>query len=191
MSRATKTIILISGKKRAGKDYLASQLKAMLPFSEVMAFADPMKSFTAGVLGISESELEINKNLEAPILWYSNSLGSYTFRNTLQNVGTQMKSLFGGDVWAKLMLDRINKSESNVIIVSDWRFNIEDSTLSDAGLYLVTVRVDNKNCAKDGHSSEIELDSRDDFSYRFDNTNHFSLDSHLDQIIDLICYDGR
>jgi hypothetical protein len=61
-----KTIILIAGKKRSGKNYTAEMLQSMLLKKniscETFSFAEPLKDIVAKTFLISQSELEDYKN---------------------------------------------------------------------------------------------------------------------------------
>ena len=88
-----------------------------------------------------------------------------------------MKPEFGDDVWAQLAIKNIKESTSDVIIMSDCRFNVELETIGG-----ITVRVNNHSLpAPMNHPSELELrDYKTD--YVLNNTDYKLTEK---QIIDL------
>jgi len=118
-----KLIILVSGKKRSGKDYFANMLKEYRSDIRVMSFADPLKQIVADTFGISLSELEEYKNNpeKYPIVLPNESITN--FRLILQRFGTEgMKPVFGKDIWQRLLIEEANKCSENIIVVPDFRF---------------------------------------------------------------------
>ena len=176
-------VILINGKKRSGKDYVASLLKERMINEgltcEIISFAEPLKDILSMTLNMSLDEIDEHKNNKTPI-WISEEVtynkNGYKetffsdkkitdFRLILQNFGTDaMKKWFGENVWVDIALKRINNSHSDFILIPDFRFlceHIENSTT----LKVLNSDVDN-NC-NDLHRSENEL-------------NDFVFDHYLD-----------
>lgn len=155
-AKMNKTLILISGYKRSGKDYVGDILKNAIPDSEIVRFADPMKHILSTTLGISLEELESRKNRDL------------AERKYLQMFGNKaMKPWFGEAVWAKLLLSK--GFTSSTVIVPDFRFNIEYETMLNQFERVVTVRVIDSNLKSGNHPSESELDGFN-FNYYIDNT---------------------
>lgn len=94
------------------------------------------------------------------------------FRTILQWWGTDFRRKYNGDdYWIKKFLDKVTRSDADVIVVTDVRFPNEADTIRQVGGKLIRVnRIQDK---KDLHPSEIALDN-----YRFDWTiiNDYSLD---------------
>ena len=155
-------VILISGLKRSGKDFVAEKLQEKMYSSKVFALAEPLKDIIATTMGISVYELEDYKNdgrmlsLD-PVGGCYNYEGVTDFRSILQRFGTEaMKKHFGDDVWVNLLIDNIYNLSLTTVIVSDWRFMSEYNALAD--VYDVwTVRVHDDNLTPDDHVSETEL----------------------------------
>ena len=160
-----KTVILIKGAKRSGKDTTADiMLRLMQCYSATrLSFAEPMKEIMADTFDISLSELDALKNQQEPMNYgfeIDRGVREHTsnFRQILQRFGTEaMKKQFGDDVWAELLY---NKIHSDITIVSDWRFKSELEYLkSKDDVKVITVevvRVGQIN--KDTHISERDLD---------------------------------
>lgn len=174
-----KLIIQLSGKKRAGKDTIAKYLTTALETAydykvEVLSFAEPMKEIIATILGLSLEDLDLFKNRhEIYKLRFINTesntpLFSTNCRTILQLFGSDaMKKWFGNDVWANLLNQRIKDSTADVIIIPDWRFEIEEITSS------LKIRISSNNCdLKDTHVSETELDSYEHFDLLLNNDDY-------------------
>jgi len=176
-----KKVILINGSKRSGKDLSADILKFNFESRgkrvEKMSFAEPMKQIISETFGITLDELEEYKNLPCryPVSIYD---GEYckceckvtNFRTILQRFGTEaMKPVFGEYVWAGLGLAKAQESDADVVIFSDFRFDLEYALFGE--LYrdeLITIHIQGGEKG-DGHSSEQPLDI--EFDYEIDNTN--------------------
>lgn len=163
-----KTVILISGKKRAGKDTVAQmiveQLEGAYSVSR-LSFAEPMKEILANTFDVKLGDLEDYKNKpkDYPIVVMHLELVesfelSTDFRKILQRFGTEaMKKQFGDDVWSELLYKKIN---SDITVVSDWRFKSELKFLKkQPDVKVITVRVNRVGqVVHDEHISEKDLD---------------------------------
>lgn len=174
-------IILINGTKRSGKDYTATIISEELAkkgfTTKIMSFASPIKSMMATLFNISIDQLEILKNEETELYTISNSNTKKItdFRSILQRFGTEVcKPQFGETIWADLLISEISKVSSNtdVILVTDFRFEIESITLKSSKHNITTLHIKNDSISRiDNHSSERELDLYS-FDYEIDNTNY-------------------
>jgi hypothetical protein len=177
-------IILINGKKRSGKDFVASLLQEQLKFhnktSDIISFADPIKEIISTTFNINIGELNEFKNSEMPIVVDNSEITN--FRSVLQKFGTEaMKKWFGSGVWVKLLKEKTNKSKANFIIVPDFRFNCE--TISN-----ITIKVKNdmvESAQVDSHDSENEL-NRFKFKYIINNTGYRNIIKDVHKIVMLI-----
>lgn len=181
-------VILINGKKRSGKDYLAKMLKLELEQQnktvEIMSYADPIKEILADTFNISVELIdEYKNNFQAIDVAGENLLN---FRELLQRFGTEaMKKQFGDDVWVNLLKGKINISTAEYILISDFRFLCEDIS---EGFNVTTVNVINKDIiAEDEHSSENELNDYN-FDITLDNTG-YSLDN--EDVQKVLCLIGE
>ena len=181
---SNKTIIQILGQARAGKDWTSYKLqeafKARGISVEVMSYAAPMKRIATKLFGISLEQLDDFKNRsdKVSIEVYDNenildkTSPSFqletNFRTILQRLGNDaIKPEFGDDVWAQLALKNIKESNSDIIIMSDCRFNVELEVIGG-----ITVRVNNHSLpAPMNHPSELELLNYVTH-YSLDNTDH-------------------
>ena len=175
-------IVLINGKKRAGKDYVARILQQELNkcglTSCIESFADPIKDIIATTLGLTLSELDNFKNKKSLIV--INGKEVCDARLMLQRFGTEaMKSWFGDDVWAKLLYENIKNIKADVIIVPDFRFNVEKRKNT------FTLKVVNDNVDKacdDNHQSENELNDFK-FDHVIDNTGYKDITTGVNIVI--------
>lgn len=143
-------IIGITGKKRSGKDTVASLLGY-----EKRSFADPLKKACQVIFSLSDDQLEGDKE-EVDPRWGVSSrkilqiVGTELFRNTLPNY------MNIDNIWiesAKMWLER-NKGKN--VIFTDVRFLDEARFIKKAGGIILRVVRDLEN--KDTHSSETETD---------------------------------
>lgn len=175
----SQLIIQLSGKKRAGKDtvakYLATALETIYDYKvEILSYAEPLKDITATILDISLEDLDLYKNRnEIYKVGFidsqsDTSLHTTDCRQILQKLGTEaIKKWFGNDVWASLLNQRIKTSTADVIIIPDWRFEIEEITGS------MKIRINSNMCdITDTHTSETSLDSYPHFNLILDNDNY-------------------
>jgi len=187
-----KTIILINGQKRSGKDFSASILYDKLSVNNTltkMAFADPMKNIISTIFGITLEQLDEFKNkpdkFKVKIEGYPEYEG-VTFRQTLTRFGTDgMYPEFGEDVWADLFISKVKEIESDVIIVPDFRYISEYKGALKTGHRVVTLFIKNDKCdTTDQHRSERELDDFK-FDYTIDNSDYSKkLYTYLDSFIE-------
>jgi hypothetical protein len=172
-----KTIILIAGKKRSGKNYTAEMLQSMLLKKniscETFSFAEPLKDIVAKTFLISQSELEDYKNnpnrykIMLKDNEGSNSRILTDFRQVLNDLGTPiMKSYFGDNIWVNLTENKIKKSQSKVIIISDFRFPVEKLQMKD--IKVITIRVNKEGLEPSNLVSENSLNDFV-FDYEIDN----------------------
>ena len=169
-----KVIIQIGGFKRSGKDTISKmianhyQSKGKLVY--IFHYADPLKQIAASIFDISLEQLDDFKNNKTA-LWRFDDFGDTyqitDFREILMKIGNEaIKPVFGSDVWQKIMLEKIEKSEADIIIIPDFRFAVEH--IPNA----VTIRINNSYIINDtSHPSETELIDFE-FDMSIDNTNY-------------------
>lgn len=169
-----KVVIQIGGYKRSGKDtiskMIANHYQSKGKLVDILHYADPLKQIAATIFNISAEELDEFKNNKTS-LWRFDQFGDAyqvtDFREILMKIGNEaIKPIFGNDVWKKIMHEKIEKSEADIIIIPDFRFLVE--VIPNA----VTIRINNYNITNDtNHPSETELIDFD-FDMSIDNTNY-------------------
>jgi hypothetical protein len=140
---------------------------------ETFSFAEPLKDIVAKTFLISQSELEDYKNnpnrykIMLKDNEGSNSRILTDFRQVLNDLGTPiMKSYFGDNIWVNLIENKIKKSQSNVIIIPDFRFPIERLQMKDTKVH--TIRVNREGLEPSDLVSENSLNDFV-FDYEIDN----------------------
>lgn len=169
-----KVIIQIGGFKRSGKDtisqMIANHYQSKGKLVDIFHYADPLKQIAASIFDISLEQLDEFKNNKTELWRFDEFGGAYqvtNFREILMKIGNEaIKTIFGNDVWQKIMLEKIEKSEADIIIIPDFRFKVEH--IQNA----VTIRINNSDIINDtDHPSETELIDFD-FDILIDNTNY-------------------
>ena len=169
-----KVIIQIGGFKRSGKDtiskMIANHYQSSGKLVDILHYADPLKQIAASIFDISLEQLDEFKNNKTELYrfnTYEEPCKVTDFREILMKIGNEaIKPVFGSDVWQKIMLEKIEKSEADIIIVPDFRFAVEH--IPNA----VTIRINNSDIINDtDHPSETELIDFD-FDMSIDNTNY-------------------
>lgn len=169
-----KAIIQIGGFKRSGKDtiskMIANHYQSSGKLVDIFHYADPLKQIAASIFDISLEQLDEFKNNKTELYrfnTYEEPCKVTDFREILMKIGNEaIKPVFGSDVWQKIMLEKIEKSEADIIIIPDFRFAVEH--IQNA----VTIRINNSDIINDtDHPSETELIDFD-FDMSIDNTNY-------------------
>lgn len=169
MGKRNNVLILVSGFKRSGKDFVSDLLRSRLEDSVIYSYASPMKDIIAKTLGISLEELDVYKNMSEPIFDSERTMLT-DCRKVLQVFGTEaMKPWFGNAVWSDVFIRQDFKNK--YIIIPDWRFNVEYEEAKKVYENVITLRVNDNNITTyDPHQSESEL-AHATFDYTIDNTS--------------------
>jgi len=199
-----KTLIMINGLKRSGKDFTTEIFIDLLQKENVkrIGFADPIKRIISKIFKISLEDLENFKNnpREYKIKIEKNIphghlelLMTLDFREILQIFGSEaMKPEFGNDVWAKIGLEKAVKATEKFVVISDYRFLIEydfaKKYADKYGFKLITINIFNDDLKnEDCHSSEKELlESKKKFDFVIDNTGRPNIRNKIKEIIQKI-----
>lgn len=169
-----KVIIQIGGFKRSGKDtiskMIANHYQSSGKLVDIFHYASPLKQIAASIFDISLEQLDEFKNNKTELYrfnTYEEPCKVTDFREILMKIGNEaIKPVFGSDVWQKIMLEKIEKSKADIIIIPDFRFAVEH--IPNA----VTIRINNSDIINDtDHPSETELIDFD-FDMSIDNTNY-------------------
>lgn len=180
-----KHLILINGLKRSGKDYTANIIKETLgEDATIISYAEPIKNIIADTFNISLKELDDFKNNKQKLFLSEAKIDGYIykqlsdFRIILQRFGSEaMKKVFGEEIWASLGIEKAIEQNTEVVIISDFRFLVEyEKALAkskELGFKLSTIHIYDDNLPNnDKHSSETELKENNFvFNYTIDNTD--------------------
>lgn len=138
-------IVAIGGKKRAGKNYLASSLEREIKIKNkwvdigICSFADPLKKIiNLFTKSYNESDREVPKSdfdyLRGTKLFPASE--PITERKLLQKIGTDLfREHISEDIWVRLMKKRLACSNKNLILIPDARFENE-YTIADIIVYV-------------------------------------------------------
>ena len=161
-------IIVLSGKKRVGKDTVADILEKYLGGSnfERFSIASYLKRGVAALVNKSQAELEKGKD----VLDLSNGV---TPRDLYKSIGDLIRDSLGKTFFINTLIEEVLKSQK-IVVISDMRYRHEYEELKK--LDPVFIRIKNKNLPKDDHTSETDLDPIPDseFNYVIDNEGTIS-----------------
>lgn len=175
-----KKVILLNGLTRSGKDTCADYLVKEHGYTK-FAFADTIKEILSTTLGISIEEFNELKNSNS-MLYEGNDRLGVSFRKIIQRFGNEaMKPIFGQDVWAKTLYEKIEFCENDKIVVSDFRFLIEYRPHDDLDIETWLID-DGRELPKEGHASDVELYQND---FKFDKVLRNSERNLLSYIINI------
>lgn len=178
-------VIMISGKKGVGKDWIATELSKEFSKQDntevhILRFGDALKDIICATFNISRDQLDLYKNNPEDYTLdlldqttkgnFSDIVLSTNFRTILQRFGNEgMKPIIGEDVWALIVANKVQEiyekdwTKDHVFLIPDFRFNIEWETMFTATSEKVgiqTLRIEGEGYDHtDTHASETELDS--------------------------------
>lgn len=206
-----KIVILISGKIKSGKNQLADFMKEYFEkqnlkvsadyFAKAVKdgckedfkkLADELNNYVIELKRVIISKYNyINEILDSKIdelkisdeNWYENK--TFITRTILQLYGTEIfRNRVDSDYWVKQVKDKCEKSDSDIILVTDTRFPNEITEMYSDNYDLITIRLlrdINKDKSKN-HYSETALDDWNEWTYIIDNKRN-SLKSFQKQVI--------
>lgn len=147
-------VIMIGGKKRAGKTWLAKQLGCPM-----VSFADAPRDIFRRTFGV---EFDLVKTMRSKLLM------DLTARKMMQHLATDAcQGVFGKTVWRDIVIDRLQELKLKgveTVVIPDWRFKHE--IIEGATKIYVLGGEDH-----DDHISENDI-SEKDADVIYDNTNH-------------------
>jgi len=182
-----KIIIGIFGRARSGKNTFANMIEKVCVNKygysvQQVSFAEPVKYGLARLIGTSVAELENAKENNGKV-------NGIDVRKALQEVPTALRKQ-NDSLYVDIITNIINKSEHDVIIVTDGRFPIEADLLTDRGAYLVKLfryTILTGDISK--HVSETSLDNiPEDMFFSVVNNNKLlgNLNSKAEKLMDNI-----
>lgn len=144
-------LIGFAGRKRSGKDTAAAILRE-IGFVRT-SFAEPIRTYVAGLLGWTMEELDARK--EEPIDW----LEGRTARQMMQTLGTEWgRQMVSNDLWIMAWWRRYRSYHDAGIPVSitDVRFPNEAALIHSLGGFVIEIERPGLP-AMDSHASEEPL----------------------------------
>lgn len=166
-------LIGIAGKKASGKDEVCNFIRARLPNTQRIAFADALKDEVCRAMLVTREYLDAHKS---------------HFRLILQGWGTDYRrQMHGEDYWLRQWLKRVRQNESteSTIVVPDVRFTNEARFIHELNGLLFHVKRPSLN-ASDDHLSENDLDQFTEFDrYILNNGSLKQLQVEVDVALDM------
>jgi dephospho-CoA kinase len=155
-------IIGISGKARSGKDTVAEYLRDKYGYT-IVKFSTPLYEIATYIQNVLGEETNKDPKL-------------------LQFLGQGLKSIYGTDIWCKLLLS--NLSEDQYTVIADIRHKIEMEYLEQGGVPVLRIERPTRVIDRDpNHISEIDLD---DYPFKYVIINDGSIDElyvKIDEIV--------
>lgn len=149
-------IVGFSGKRGAGKTYLANAVAAALS-CRVYHFAEPLKTLCADYFDVPREALYGDDDAKAQ----PSRFNGWTYRHIMQHVGQTFRAV-DPDVWVRACLEQIDNEAPAVALIDDVRYRNEAEAIRARGglvLRVIGGRGD------DLHPSETELDSYPHFAF--------------------------
>ena len=124
-----KTVILIAGHKRSGKDFVADYIVSRSAGSvKKYSFTYPLKRLVCSIFDITMDELDEYKNRPNTynLTMENDILYDIDFRQILQRTGEHLKTFTYPEIHADKMLESIDKSDHNIFVIPDHRYETEE-----------------------------------------------------------------
>lgn len=170
-------IVAFSGAAGSGKDFAAKALRSLLEERghtvEFMAFADKLKDSCCHLFDWDRDRLENDREYKESGLEdcpYCLALGK-TRRQLLQEYGTEAcRNGIDNEFWTKLMQVRLDKSETDYVLITDCRFpNEVNFVRKNLGAVMHVIGKETMTSSS-SHASERSLDSYDSWDLVLDNS---------------------
>lgn len=187
-------IIAFSGRKQSGKTVCSEFLKGLLlsnGYSDVAIynFADPLKEdICMNMFGLTYAQCygeDDNKNELVDAYWNNEQL---TARDLMQLVGTDLFRKLNNNVWVNALMNKIKKTNHQIVIVSDCRFPNEVASVKQNGGLVFRLT---RNPHESTHISESILDSHIYDWKNFDsiiNNEHMTVREQFEKLKKLMLY---
>ncbi len=171
-------IIGLGCKRRVGKSTAADYLAKTYTFHPE-SFATSLKQgIGKEIFGLTDEQMETDLKEVVDPRW------SRTPRQILQTAGAALRKDFQDNIWLWTVYNRIIKSYSSNVVISDVRYKNEAEWIRQAKGLLIRVdrKVPGQNSSE--HISEVDLDTWTDWDEVLDNNGSFnSLYNQLDIIV--------
>lgn len=123
----TKKVIFFNGPPRCGKDTSVNRLVKLYMDAEHIKFSDPMKEALPVFFGLSKNETYMIENKKEEKL--EELLGMSWREVQISLSETWAKPTFSKEVFGKIALNKIKKSNSSLFFISDSGFVEEAATI--------------------------------------------------------------
>lgn len=157
MTPFTHPVVLLAGKKRAGKDTVAEHLVGKYGFTR-FAFADAVRAMAEAIDPYVDGRARLSDVLEREGGW-EQAKAHPEVRRILQVVGTEAgRGIIGETVWVDI-LERGIRALGGPAVVSDCRFPNEADWGQARGAMVVRIRRAVTDTVEDPHLSEALVDT--------------------------------
>ena len=193
-------IIVLSGKKRVGKDTIADEMKHQIfmnyakmnvPTNQIVTalktpLAMPIKRIVSDMTGVSINELDGHKDI--PLLGFEKFKSNKTPRDFYKEVGDRLSEIFGKECFVKHIVREIQSWQQEIaehFIIPDMRFDFEFNYLKQIP-DTVFIRVKRDIPNNDTHPSETSLDDVPDSEFDYvieNNQNILFLKEEVERIL--------
>jgi hypothetical protein len=147
-------IVGIAGKKRAGKDTVASILQAKDPDQvRCIHLADPIKHAVRSWFGWTSEHTDGHLKETVDPRWL------ITPRLAMQLLGTDVARQLHPDIWVRCALARVAIFGNRIVLIPDVRFTNEARAIRQEGGLVLRIYRDRTDRHGDEHPSEMEMDS--------------------------------
>ena len=174
----------ILGKAGTGKNSTAKIIKNIYATqldkkinSKIIAFADPIKEIVLTMFPEADKQcLFGSSKLRSNIIdkkYLDSNNNPLTYRQALIDIGTKLGRSYNSNIWINNFDSRFKKLNSDLVIVSDVRFENEIEYLIENGFYII--KLIRNNDLNINHSTEKDQDniSETKFNLIIDNNNTF------------------
>lgn len=193
-------IIVLSGKKRVGKDTIADEMKHQIfmhyakmgvPNNQIVTalktpLAMPIKRIVSDMMGVPINELDGHKDI--PLLGFEKFKSNKTPRDFYKEVGDRLSEIFGKECFVKHIVREIQSWQQKIaehFIIPDMRFDFEFNYLKQIS-DIVFIRVKRDIPNNDTHPSETSLDNVPDSEFNYvieNNQNLLFLKEEIERIL--------
>jgi hypothetical protein len=195
MKAKKPVVVLISGKKRSGKDTYATALKEALERKgktvSVLHFADELKNIVYNkmrpiwdtiwqAIGIAYTQMPdeerspvFDEYLDIPTQPSPNGDKTELERTALQVMGTEVMRYIDENIHVNLTKRNIEAQDCDYVLIPDTRFPNEITEI-EKSYPIVSIRINRPVDTEEargivGHPSEVALDSWDDWTVKVEN----------------------
>lgn len=152
-------VVGIGHKARSGKDTAADTLVNVYSYTKV-CLADPVRDLAY--------ELFPNTRKAVDQFGWEQAKSQPHVRETLQNIGTACKHVFGDDFWSQQTKNKIIEivDQGGRAVVPDVRFPVEAKMIRSLQGFLMKIhRPDRPHISREHHVSETALNDFTDWDY--------------------------
>jgi dephospho-CoA kinase len=157
-----KYIIGMTGKAGSGKNTVADILEEKYSYYQ-MSFAYRLKQGIKNIFNLTDNQMNDREEREKPLKLFPN----YSVRKLYQYVGTELfRNNFDIDIWSKLLVEDILKTDIKKVVVTDLRFPNEKECLKNLEKYGCKVFI--ISVERDGFDGNIGILNHESESYNID-----------------------